>query len=56
MTDQRDGSFATEITNNHGRLKRFVPESENPNKVCISIIIRAGNFLDQSKSVSVCMI
>ena len=24
-----------EITNNHGRLKRFVPEPESQNKVCI---------------------
>ena len=36
-----------EITNNHGRLKRFVPEPDNQDKVCISI--RNGNFLEWSK-------
>ena len=28
-----------EITNNHGRLKRFVPEPESQDKVCIVFLI-----------------
>ena len=36
-----------EITNNHGRLKRFVPEPDNQDKVCISI--RDGNSWNDLK-------
>ena len=45
-----------EVTNNHGRLKRFVPESDDQDKVCIEWTKKTGILFDMAithlKSIS----